>query len=114
MRCMIKYPGDIRPKEVNIDNSLEALQKAVGGYIEHFGFSAGVGLLFDEDGRYKGPVVNGKPTSLESNFALNDMCVDFVGPVLFVGESGDEFIDLTEEQILEINQFFELQDDRNA
>ena len=61
-------------------------------------------FLTRKDG-IKGPVVDGRPTSLPFNFIFNG-CINFVGPVLFVGESGEEFIDLSDDQINEVMRFF--------
>ena len=52
MRAIIKQPGK-DPEISNIGDKLEDLQEAVGGYLEHYGFGHGIGMLFDEEGRYK-------------------------------------------------------------
>lgn len=83
MEAIIKIPGK-RPEKINIDNSLSDLRRVVGGYLEHYGFGIGIGMLCDEDGRAKG---------LPLNFIFDGR--DFVGPVLFVGEEGGDFVSLT-------------------
>ena len=105
MRAVIKKPGE-SPEIIDVDNDLKPLQEAVGGYIEHFSLTRGIGILCDEDGRFKGPVVDGRVTSLPYTFAFDEYVV-FVGAVLFVGESGDDFTDLTDEQVDLINRSFE-------
>lgn len=105
MRVVRKNPGRA-PEILEIGEELEDLQQAVGGHLEHFGFLPGIGILCDEMSRLKGPVVNGKPTSLPYNFAVDEY-VDFVGPVLFVGESGERFIGLSGDQVKKILGFFE-------
>lgn len=86
MRVLRKEPGGTwKPAEV--ENKLEALQKAVGGYLESFTFTTDVCILCDEEGRLKGAAHN---TTI--------LGVDFVGTILMVGVAGEEFTDLTEQQ----------------
>ena len=94
MKAIIKLPG----KEPEIIEAESDLQELVGGYLEHVCFVRGIGILCDEEGLYKGPVVNGKPTSLPYNFFLPHVGA-LVGPVLFVGESHGVFVDLDERQV---------------
>lgn len=65
-----------------IDNTLEALQQAVDGYIEVVPMGENIVAVCDEDGRIKG-----KPYTV----TLND--IDFVGTVLILSVNGDEFDD---------------------
>lgn len=82
MKAILKNPGE-RPKLIDIDNTLEALQDTVGGYIETITFASDACIICDEDGRHKGLPFNCK------------LCGQtFVGPVLIVGVDGDEFTDL--------------------
>lgn len=78
-------PGEIR----EIENTLEAFQDLVGGYIETFTCSTDVTLVINEDGRILGLPVN------------RDFCGHrFVGPMVFVGYDDDgEFVDLPEEDL---------------
>lgn len=78
-------PGEIR----EIENTLEAFQEIVGGYIETFTFSQDVTLVINEDGRILGLPVN------------RDFCGHrFVGPMVFVGYDDEgEFTDLPEEDL---------------
>lgn len=82
MKAICKKPGE--PAEVvDIENSLEALQEAVGGYLESFTFAADACVLCDEEGRWKGYPHN------------TVICgVEFVGPILIVGVAGEDFTDL--------------------
>lgn len=77
--------GEIR----EIENTLEAFQDLVGGYIETFTFSSDVTLIINEDGRLLGLPVN------------RDFCGHrFVGPMVFVGYDDEgEFTDLPEEDL---------------
>lgn len=85
MRVLIKEPG--KPWEVSeVENTLDALQKAVGGYIETMTFCTEpdtLVLIMDEEGR-----LNGKPY----NMTIGG--VDLVGTLLLCGKDGDEFTDV--------------------
>ena len=85
MRVLKIEPGKT-PIVINIENSLEALQGQVGGYIEAVTIASDVVLIVDEEGRLKG-----KP----HNFTFCGL--DLVGVVLAVGVDGEEFCDLTAE-----------------
>lgn len=87
MRVMRKRPGeDWEPIEV--ENELKPLQQAVGGYLESFTFAEDACILCDEEGRLKGKPYN------------TTVCgVPFVGTVLIVGVAGEDFADLTEQQV---------------
>lgn len=86
MRVLKKQPGE--PWEaIEVENKLKPLQKEVGGYLESVTFAEDACILCDEEGRLKG-----KPHN-------TTVCgVPFVGTILIVGTSGEEFADLTEEQ----------------
>lgn len=82
MRVLKIEPGK-EPVVINIENTLEALQEAVGGYIETLTFVSDAALIVDEEGKLKG-----KPY----NFTF---CGEvLVGTVLFVGVDGEEFCDI--------------------
>lgn len=85
MRVLIKEPG--KPWVVAlIPNTLEALQRAVGGYIETLTINAGTEplvLIMDEEGR-----LEGKP------YNMTISGVDLVGTLLLCGKDGDEFTDV--------------------
>lgn len=83
MNVLRKEPGK-KPEMVNIENKLEALQEAVGGYIETVTFSEFI-VICDEEGRLKGK---------EYNCDIKD--VSFVGTILIVGDDGDDFTDLSD------------------
>lgn len=75
---IIKEPGR-DPRHVNISHTLANLQKIVGGYIEAVTIASDLVVICDEEGRLKG----------------YDHCcwvcgVEFVGPVIFVGFSGED------------------------
>ena len=80
--ALLKRPGEI-PRHVNVSNSLEALQKNVGGYIEAVTIAKDLAVICDEEGRLKG-----KPHN------CNIADYDFVGDILMVGVDGEDFADL--------------------
>lgn len=85
--CLIKDPGE-QPIVANIPNSLEALQKAVGGFIETVDRSDTLALLCNEQGLLMG---------LPYNHTIFEMPI--VGPIVAVGVDGEEFVSLMPDQI---------------
>ena len=69
-----------------IENTLEALQHAVGGYIETVPLPAGGVMIVDEEGRLKG-----KPDNAIASLAAG---IGIVGDALIVGVDGEEFCDV--------------------
>ena len=96
MRVIVKEPGE-RPKRVTIDGSLESLQRLVGGYIEHINFTKTTGILVNEEGKLK---------KLAPNIILPEDIL--VGTVIFVGESGEEFVDVPDQEAEVIMKAFEI------
>ena len=102
MLAMLKEPGRA-PVKIEIENTLDALRGIIGGHIEHVGFDlfdyrgghTKIGILMDEEGKLKG---------LPPNFSFFGDSI--VGTVLIVGEDGEGFIDLTEEQCLSVRARF--------
>ena len=87
MKVIYKAPG-CAPEPRDIPNTLEELQAAVGGYIETVTFATDLAVICNEEGRVRGMAHN-----------MKLLGVDFVGPILIVGVAGDEFTDLTPEQM---------------
>lgn len=85
MRVIYKAPG-CAPEIRDIPNTLEELQETVGGYIETVTFGADCVIICNEEGRLLGLPHN-----------MRFLGVDFVGPILFVGTSGEDFADLSPE-----------------
>jgi hypothetical protein len=75
---------------IEIDNTLEEFQKAVGGYIETVTLGEGVVLICDEEGLLKGKAYN-EPASIAVK--------GIVGPALLTGIDGDEFASVTDRMI---------------
>lgn len=87
MKVIIKEPGQ-RAREAEIENSLSALQQAVGGYIETVTLAEDCCIICNEEGRLQ-----------ELPYNLTFCGVSFVGTILFVRVAGDEFADLSEQQV---------------
>lgn len=83
MKVIYKAPGSA-PKVRDIPNTLEELQAAVGGYIETVTLFTDCVVICNEEGRLQGLPHNVKFLGL-----------DFVGPILIAGVSGEEFTDLS-------------------
>lgn len=82
MRVIRKAPG--RPPElVEMENTLAALQQAVGGYIETVTLSEDAAVICNEEGRLRGLPYN-----------CSFLGITFVGPILVVGVDGDEMCSL--------------------
>ena len=80
---VIKEPGKAPVVEPLFENTLEAFQKAVGGFIEAVTLASDLVLICNEEGRLM---------ELPHNM---DICgYDFCGTILAVGAKGDEFASL--------------------
>lgn len=86
MLAIIKQPGE-PAKRIDIDNTLQALQKAVGGYIETVTLFEDVTLICNEEGRL-----------MDLPYNMEFLGIDFVGPLLAVGRTEDDFCSLTDEE----------------
>lgn len=82
IRVIRKRPGCL-PEWVQVENTLEALQQEVGGYIETVTFARDACIICNEEGRLLGLPYNGTFVG-----------VSFVGTILVVGVDGEEFSDL--------------------
>lgn len=85
IRVVVKRVDDIYGEVHEIENTLESLQRIVGGYIETATFGEDWCVICDEEGRLKG-----KPY----NCSVGG--IGFVGDIVFVGVDGDEFCDVPE------------------
>lgn len=95
MRVILKEAG-CAPREIEIDGTLAEYQSLVGGYIEHHTLTKGIGILFDEEGKFKGK----KP-----NIYLDDLYDVVVGNVVVIGEEGEEFTEVPENRLPEVMFF---------
>lgn len=87
MKAIRKKPG-CAPEIIEVENTLEALQQEVGGYIETVSI-ADVVIICNEEGRLCGLPYN-----------CGFVGVDFVGTILVVGRNKDEFCDVPEADFL--------------
>lgn len=93
MKALLIEPGQY-PKSIELENSLPALQKAVGGYIEvTYPFEEMVGLIMNEEGKLMGLPLNRALYTEEGE--LYDIVA---GPFLAVGLTSDDFRSLTKEE----------------
>lgn len=81
IKVLIKRPGE-PPRSVWISDTLENLQRTVGGYIEIVTLQRGLVVICDEEGRLKG-----KPY----NCTVGG--VSFVGDIVIAGQEGEELTD---------------------
>ena len=91
MKVLVKEPG--KPAEVReIENTLEACQKIVGGWIEVVRITEDVAIVVNEEGKING---------MKPNFIC---CGDLIcGPAFFcgvtLGDDGEEFRGLDDDEI---------------
>jgi hypothetical protein len=109
LKVIVKNTGE-PPKEQVIEDSLEGLQKLVGGYIEVTMITPEILLILNEEGKLNG---------LEENFAIvtfeekgevfqNQVHDIICGNCFFVASNGEEFASLSEEQAYFIQSQFNL------
>lgn len=82
IKVLIKRP-DSKPYITWISDTLENIQKTVGGFIETVTISEDMVIVCDEEGRLKGKEANCKICN-----------VSFVGTIFVCGVSEDEFCDI--------------------
>lgn len=93
LRVIAKEPG--KPFTVKrIPDTLEDLQKAVGGYIEVVHLWGDLAVVCNEEGRLRG---------LPYNVTIDG--VSFVGDILLVGTEGEEFEDIDDDFINDFKAF---------
>ena len=87
MKIIKLLPGK-EPERIEVENTLEALQKEVEGNIEAVTVSTDLAILCNEEGIW---------LMMKPNRVI--MGHHFVGPLLFVGVDGEEFCSLSEESM---------------
>lgn len=80
---VIKEPGQPARIEPQFENTLEAFQKAVGGYIETVTLTPELVIICNEEGRL---------LDLPNNVSVRG--VDFVGTIVACGVKDDDFASL--------------------
>ena len=88
MKVIRKKPG-CGPEIVDIENTLEAFQVEVDGYIEAVTISSDAVIICNEEGHILGLPYN-----------CHFLGIEFVGTILIVGRSGDAFCDVPEATFL--------------
>ena len=83
---VIHFPAYGEPRLRTIKDELGEYQRLVGGHIEAYRMKTGLLALMDEDGWYK----QLKP---HCHFSF------FLGDLVFVGNSGEEFTSVTDEDV---------------
>lgn len=86
--AVIKEPGQPPRVEPMLQNTLEAFQKAVGGYIEAVALASNLVLICNEEGRLQ-----------KLPFNVTACGYSFVGTILAVGAKGVEFASLRASQV---------------
>ena len=96
IKVIVKRPDSV-PYSTHISNSLENLQKTVGGYIETVTLASDCVVICNEEGMLKRLPYN-----------CNICGVDFVGTIVIAGINGDEFSDipLSFEEFKKVFDFF--------
>lgn len=82
MKVIAKYPGEPF-QEMDIDNTLEALQAFVQGYIETVTLFTDMCIICNEEGAIRGLPYN-----------VTILGLPLCGPLLLVGTDKDEFCDV--------------------
>lgn len=95
---LVKEPGKLAELEPLFDNTLEAFQKAVGGYIETVTLRDDLVVICNEEGRLLG---------LEPNVVING--IEFVGPVIVAGVKKDNFSSIKASMVPKIWKMLEEQ-----
>jgi predicted RNA-binding protein len=95
MEVLIKKVGE-KPYITGIGDTLQELQKIVGGYIEPVTFPNGVIMICNEEGKFNGS----KP-----NFKLNYDVI--MGDVIFLESDGEEFKSISDKNTKKMLDFLE-------
>lgn len=92
IKIIVKEPGKRSEMRI-VENSLESMQKLVGGYIETVTLLEDLVLICNEEGK-----INDSP------FNCNILGESFFGTLVFAGVDGEEFSDirLTEDEFFRI------------
>lgn len=101
MTVLVVEPGEA-PYSKQMEHDLESLQKAVGGHIQCvYPFEDPIGIICDEEGKYKGYPLNRALRNEESE--IYDV---IAGTFLVVGLSSDNFASLSSELMEKYKAFF--------
>ena len=95
---VLKYEPGKEPALVNVTNTVNGIQKAIGGFFEIYRMSDDVALLCDGEGRIKRLPFTA--SVVIPSLGLTSFC----GPMLIVGLYKGNFTSLPEEQVNHIKQ----------
>jgi len=99
IKCIVKHPDEQFGHVTWVSDSLENLQKTVGGYIETVTLDNGLVLICNEEGKLRDMPYNftlrtpPRVTVFEAIYELFGQC-KFFGTVIACGAEGDEFADI--------------------
>ena len=93
---VIKEPGQAPKVEPLFENTLEAFQKAVDGYIEAVTIADDLVIICNEEGRLRGLPFNARVVG-----------ITFVGTVVVAGVKGDEFASLKSRHVPSVLRMLE-------
>ena len=96
IKCIVKRPDEQFGHVTWISDSLENLQKTVGGYIETVTLDNGVVLICNEEGKIRDMPYNFTTRKLININAFGSLYGQFpiFGTVIACGTEGDEFADI--------------------
>ena len=99
IKAIVKRPDEQFGHATWVSDSLENLQKTVGGYIETVSLDNGLVLICNEEGKLRDMPYNftlrtpPRVTVFEAIYELFGQC-KFFGTVIACGAEGDEFADI--------------------
>ena len=97
IKCIVKRPDEQFGHMTWISDSLENLQKTVGGYIETVTLDNGVVLICNEEGKIRDMPYNFTVRRMMLNGLLSGLLSiqnPIFGTVIACGAEGDEFADI--------------------
>ena len=96
IKCIVKRPDEQFGHMTWVSDSLENLQKTVGGYIETIALDNGVVLICNEEGKLRDMPYNFTRRKLIGSNAFANLYGQFpiFGTVIACGADGDEFADI--------------------
>jgi hypothetical protein len=91
IKCIVKQPDEQFGHVTWVSDSLENLQKTVGGYIETVALDNGVVLICNEEGRLRDMPYNFTLRRMRGVVTVQNA---IFGTVIACGVDGDEFADI--------------------
>lgn len=102
---VLRVKPNAKPLPDDIDNTLDALQNEVGGYIETVSLPGGTVIICNEEGALKGFVHNRALVFKVENGGSYQ--VDILGNFIICGTDGDEFRGLSGQEIKDLTKQFD-------